>query len=366
MRVHLEGARFENARVPVSVLEELVRYKNLVSKAAIAKWVDDNPDRNVPDELIDGFDLTLTAIEPGSATNVLERHVSAEFEDSYSAGQNDVDQLLEGLFSHDISVTSFPDWADDESLWQLGTSLNPGENLSIISKESARRTVSFTREQRDRVLPSFRDAVKEHKKPLRINEEGFVVGRIRLVDSASKSFKLTSGKETIHGRYSSSHAAEAIGAVIDKETNGEETFVRITGSIRLADGVPTLIRSTDSVEIITSEPVPRRSRILEIAKLNRGWVDGFYGEPVAVDALKSALNLSAKIYEEEPVKEPEIFPTEDGEIEFQWIVNSVFISLTPQIDGSFLFELISKGDSQEIHLKSWEEVKRELDGAGVY
>lgn len=128
-----------------------------------------------------------------------------------------------------------------------------------------------------------------------------------------------------------------------------------------------MIRSTDGVEITTSELVPRLSRILEIAKLNRGWVDGFSGEPVAVNTLKSALNLCAKIYEEKPVKEPGIFPTEDGEIEFQWIVNSVFISLTPQIDGSFLFELGSgEGDYREIHLESWEEVKKELDRAGVY
>ncbi|MDO5372350.1 MAG: hypothetical protein Q4F10_02765 [Corynebacterium glutamicum] len=366
MRVHLEGARFENAHVPVSVFEELLRYKKLVLKAAAANWAEDNPDREVPDDLLEGFDLTLTAIEPGSATNVLERDVVSEFEDSYAAGQNDVDQLLEELFKQDLAVASFPDWADDEALWQLGSSLSPGDNLSIIPEESASRKVYFTREQRDQVLPSFREALKEYKKPLRTNEEGFVVGRIRQVDSGAKSFKLISGKNTVHGRYASSYAAETIGTVIGKETNGEETFVRVTGSIRLANGAPTLIRSTDDVEIITSEAVPRRSRILEIAKLTRGWVDGFYGEPVEVEVLKAALNLSAKIYEEQPAKEPEIFPTEDGEIEFQWIINSVFISLCPQVDGKFIFEQVSKGDSREYKFESWEEVKGELNKAGVY
>lgn len=365
--MHLEGARFKNAHVPVSVLEELLRYKNLVLKAAAAKWTDDNPEREVPDELIKGFDLTLTAIEPGSATNVLERPAITEFEDNYSAGQVDVDQLLEEIFNEDLSVASFPDWADDEALWQLGSSLDPGDNLSIIPGESRNRAVSFSREQRDRILPPFKEAVKEHKKPSRTNEEGFVVGRIRQVDTGAKSFKLTSGNKSIHGRYTSSESAGSIGSVIEREAKGEETFVRVTGSVRLADGEPTLIRSTDSVEIITSGPAPRRSRILDIAKLNRGWVDGFYGEPVSIEMLQAALDLSSKVYEEKLVIEPEIFPTEDGKIEFQWVVDSNFISLSPQEDGSYFFERISRNeDPQEEQLNNWDEVKNRLIETGVY
>ena len=100
----------------------------------------------------------------------------------------------------------------------------------------------------------------------------------------------------------------------------------------------------NSTEALRPTNSPRIERIATIAALEQGWVDGFYGEPVSVDELNSAIIFSEELQQRGELPFAEIFPNEDGEIEFQWASSKMVLSVHRTFSGEFEYHFKKRGE----------------------
>ena len=95
--LRLNGARFDNAKLPVETLEEIIRYKQLIIAAVEDLWQKEHPQEDVPESIKEGLQLSLTEVIEGSSIPLLERQGDSDFDDLYDDGKDVVDQLLRSV-----------------------------------------------------------------------------------------------------------------------------------------------------------------------------------------------------------------------------------------------------------------------------
>lgn len=59
------------------------------------------------------------------------------------------------------------------------------------------------------------------------------------------------------------------------------------------------------------------ARLQELSKIEKGWLDGEYGEPVKETSLRNA-DILLTVLEDEKLPYPSIYPTEQGDVLFEW------------------------------------------------
>ena len=101
------------------------------------------------------------------------------------------------------------------------------------------------------------------------------------------------------------------------------------------------MNSTEALRLTDS---PHIERIVAITALEQGWVDGFYGEPVSINELNSAIIFSEELQQRDELPFAEIFPNEDGEIEFQWASSKMVLSVHRTFSGEFEYHFKKRGE----------------------
>lgn len=100
--------------------------------------------------------------------------------------------------------------------------------------------------------------------------------------------------------------------------------------------------------------------LYKLTQLTDGWFDGFYGKHINESPLTDLIQIFEKFYDKK-LTLPAIFPTIDGNIQFEWSLNDYEISLYVEIESKkgelYLLNTINKTEIlEELNLnieKSW-------------
>jgi hypothetical protein len=321
-------------------LEELQRYERLVRKVAEQQWRAANPDRkSVPPQLADEFNLSIVAVEDGSAMPVLERDSISQSEwDPYLT---DATVLIEQAFQALIQGKSLPsgfDWLMSQDFRDFGASLQGGEAIEF--RPTSAYPIVYSAEVRDEVRERLGTPVVGRLE--NVTRRGAIAGRLVRLDADAKTFKFRRlgdpASKGINGKYSQPGLTADLRRIL--ESNSVAPVVRVTGDlIGPPDAPPIRIGSVASVELFEVDGMSSSARLIELAALEPGWNEG-HGMPVEFAALDAARDILLQLHQDS-LAMPSVFPLEDGGVQLEWaspeLVSSIEIS--PDVNFS-LFRLV--------------------------
>lgn len=353
VRLRFEGSRFDHAELPVPALQELIRFQNLITSAAQAQWEHHNPDQEPPTNFEEFFSLTLKRVEDGSAIPVLERETEDHsLDEIFGDSLDDVHSLFVDVYSDPEfdELSRFPEWANTDAFWQFGTSIENNESITLTNYTADDRKIKITSELRAKIIPKLQTRLKKIEAPQRETKyDGIVVGKVLRIDRQKKNFQLLnfSSKREMHVRFHNEKKGHIAAQSLADGMSGMQTYIRVLGDIRFADGKPEKVLKATNIDALKPTSSPRLDRIAEIAALEQGWVDGFYGEPLDIDELNSAIIFSEELEKIGDLPFAEIFPNEEGEIEFQWANPKMVLSARRTPSGKFEYHFKKRGHPGE-------------------
>lgn len=336
--IKLEGARFEGADIPVDSLQEIIRYKTLIVAAAVEHWHQQNPNDEAPESLKNGLDLTLTEVVPGSAVPVLERPAGSDYEEEFEIGKDAVDQLLRNANTGKITKSAFPAWANIPEFWAFGSSLEASETLYVPAPVKGGAASA-------EVTP---DSRRENIEPLKTEVRGersetfeAVKGQVIALNAESCSFDITTPQNgQIHGRYRTADLTKSLREVIGSSTNAE--VVLVLGRTGLKDGVLEKIHEAEFVVPTGSPYAGSAERLLELALLEDGWLDGA-GNKLPPKLLRIGARVLAVLYRSD-LRAPSLFPTEEGGLSLEWSSPEYVYNIEIENDGSIVAYSLNPGE----------------------
>ncbi|WP_155942965.1 hypothetical protein [Mycobacterium sp. 141] len=348
-RVRMVGDDFENGRIPVRSLDEIVRYRALVLRAAAEQWREANEGRDLPEDFEENFDLVLTDVEPGSAVSVLERPSVGIYDNFYDQGRDLVEQDLELAASPSadaeiISLLEYKEFRD------FGSSLQDDERIEIRSPETEGQrarvvelTPSTSRHIRERLVPAY----KKLTKPERHTEIGWIVGRLTAINADNKNYTIVSDTYgTVNGRYKDEEILADLKAVLGSSEGAP--VVRMYGRLRFANTRLERILDITKLQLLEIDGQPWSRRFIELANLEAGWHDDYLdSEVVAFSALDGARNVLLHVLEK-GIAQPGIFPTVEGGVSLEWATSRRVTTIEISPDADFELFQMTRGETEPV------------------
>ncbi len=327
--LRLRGGRYEQPGMPLESLPELARYERLVVDIARGLWKQDNPERQrAPRGFKNRLQLRLTGIEDGSVVPVLERVLATTdtdpLVDEVSGVFEDARDLLEEAFLAIAQGLDLPPRLPRRALAGLtrfGSSLR--ENERVEFRHASAAPIVYSQGVRRRLLA--RTAAQ------RFEVEAAVAGRVTGLDLERQTFVLTNlHGRPVEGAYEDEGLRPDFREVLDSAS--EAPVVRVEGrlTVTAADEVEKVTDVT-SVELFALPEAPWAPRLLYLAHLRDGWLDG-HGRAPSYVALDAARDLLMRLQERKELGAmPGVFPTEEGGIQLEWASGDrvVSVEVTP-------------------------------------
>lgn len=341
--MRLRGGRFERRGFPLEALPELARYERLVLDVAKVLWKQSNPDRRrVPRGFAEQLQLRLTEVESGSVIPVLERgappgQIPGPLMDDVSGIFEQARDLIEDTFAAITAGLEMPASLPLEALAgfvRFGSTLRNDERIEF--RAGTDHPILYSQQVRRRLLA--RSAVE------RFQIEGLMGGRVTSVDADARTFVVTTfdGRK-VPGTYVDETVHDDLLAVLNSQAKAP--VVRLEGilTVNAADEV----HGIDDVRSVELFELPERAwgkRLLELAHLGPGWLDGG-GEPVAFSALDAAREV-LQLLDDAAVDPPAITPTEDGGVHLEWSDPSRVVSAEFSADLDILLHRYDASGSE--------------------
>lgn len=317
-RLRLTGGRYEGAGFPVDGLPELIQYERLVMDVAKAVWLRDHPNRKrVPKGFTNVVGLRLIDVERGSTIPVLIRPDTqntlpdVDPPDILDQAQELVDLAFREIVEYNRLPENFPTGLTGHFL-RLGRTLQDNEAIEFGVPKSE-RVARYTQSLRRRFLTASQD------KDFPV--DGVLVGQITALDTNDLTLSITDLRgHIIPASYTDDALTPDIKEVFDRYDLAPIVRLDCTQLIASNEDIKKVedIRSIDVM--ISTEDIPGRERLLELLRLEKGWLDG-EGESIDLQAVERTRDLleDARKYN---LPEPGIFPRTDGSIQIQWITKS--------------------------------------------
>jgi len=331
-RLRLTGGRFDAPGFPLDGLAELAQYETLVVDVAKAIWLSDHQDRKrVPKGFASAIGLRLFGVRDGSSIPVLGRPVDGSGEldidppSVVDQAQDLIDEAFLSIVERNQLPAAFPSRAQD-ALVRLGKSLRAGEAIEIGAVRDYGTVARYSQAVRTRFL---RDNQR-----VPFSREGVVVGRITALDTDKLVLTITDMSGALIGaRFSDEALTEDLLEVFNRRDHAP--FVRIECTQRIdGDGHVQAVDDISALEVfLPSHPGPTASRLVELLRLDEGWLDG---EGLRPDLL--ALEFARDLVEacgELGLPDPSIYPRPDGGLQVQWIDESDVWTAELGPDGIF-------------------------------
>lgn len=342
LKPKLVGGRFEGHAIPLDFLRDLSALNDIILEGARAAYLKANPERSrLPKGFADDFTLSLSGVEQGSAMPkitlffaLLGAAPSPTVEYLHQAREN----LVSGIRAA-AEGGQAADYLTPKALTQFknfGERLRDGEAIEFQSDGTP---VRFTKEVRRKLLLSA-PGVEE------VSEEVALRGLVWRTDQKEREFviKLADGAE-VSGPMAGDHYDNIIDATKDYR-KGVRIFLQGMGS-RNRQGKLLRIDSIESSSVL--EPLDIHARLEELRHLKQGWLDG-EGKPFDPDGM-DWLEGSVRDHYAAGMPLPHIYPSPDGQILFEWKINSrsasLEINLAERTGYWHVFDLKSRGDSSE-------------------
>ncbi len=170
--------------------------------------------------------------------------------------------------------------------------------------------------------------------------DGTLVGRVTALDTNSLSFTLTDlAGRNIPASYSDQALTPDLLDVFNMQTAAPVIRLECAQSIA-SDQTVRSIEDVHSLEVfLAAEGVPGRERLLELLRLEHGWLDG-EGEPPDLMALEQARELLREA-DQKGLPEPGVFPLLDGAVQVQWITESDVWTARVERDARILVDYLA-------------------------
>lgn len=322
-----EGGRFEQEGLPLAALREVEAYRDILVDIAKAVYFRDNPDRKrVPRGFESRFRLRLTEVRGGSVTPVLEREHTGELflDDEFAKAAEFAADVVAAATENRALPTL--DGFDNAGLARLGRTLRPSERL-VLRASSPQRSV-LGASARERLRSAGGSAVKEVKR---------LVGRVTEVDAARERFtlRLADSDVTCGGSFEASRDLPILRQLLtDDYTSGPllALVAEVTFSGEMIpsrwDNVESATETTEEYERAFAELT---NHLGGLTSLSDGWFDDVSKAPSA-ESVSLASEIATAL-QGVGLQPPFAFPTPDGGVSLEWIVESLQIGATIRSDG---------------------------------
>ncbi|MFD4440752.1 hypothetical protein ACFWPK_13375 [Nocardia sp. NPDC058519] len=345
-RVTMAGDSFEGGHLPIRSLEELRRYQDLVIQAAKLLWKDGHPESELPEGFEQAFELSLAAIEQGSAISILERPGISDFDDYYSAGRDELERELSTILSADPDP--YPDFdrlplLEIPEFQTFGSSLRPHEEIVITRSRVTEKEVVITRETSQYVIKPLADEYRKWKSA-RYSEIGWIVGRLVAIDADRSSFTINSiDHGRVNGRYKDSEILADLKAVLG--SSAKAPVMRMRANLRFAREKLDRVLDVQAVELLEIDGEPWSRRLIELASLQDGWhEESPDSKSIAFSALDGARDV-LRFARDKAIPTPGLFPMDDGSVNIEWASPSYVISI--EIDPELEFSIYETGSERK-------------------
>ncbi|WP_141305723.1 hypothetical protein [Sinomonas atrocyanea] len=318
----------------------------------------------MPEDFAEGMHLTLSDVEDGSATSVLERPQARAYEkynDYYEAGRVDVEQTLEHL--HEYLVVSPEDRSkadvsgfyllDEPAFLNLGASMPLGSKFEILTP-SLKDGIEVSSELREMVMLPFaerRQTISDPPKPARrVEKGGEIAGHIIKVNADTRSFSMVTAKYggiQVRGTYKKDSLTADIRQLLERKEHGP--LARVKGTLHFEGERLERLDNVTEVQLLETGKNPWSNRFFTLAALGAGWedADAQAGAPIAFPALDAAGQILLECESIDRVL-PGIFPLTDGGVQLEWATSQRVTSIEISPDVRFtLFDLLTETNQVE-------------------
>lgn len=352
------GKRFEQHRLPVSLLEDLAAFEDLLVEMAKYIYLEENPSRQrVPRGFTDGISLQLSSIESGSAIPVLM--LASSHAGLFPAGnvayfEKARDRIISSIEAAHTgnTVTEFLPEPFLGYFNRIGKNLQEderiefslGSNTTTLSKQIRKRIV-LASSQITEVISSFdiRCAISE-------------------LNKARNTFEIAYQGKTIKADIQPEHRAQ-IWKAFENYENNQKVQISGTGKFDKSDNLTSIV-SLDHISLVDSLDVS--TRLEEISGLQDGWLDGEGMAPSADGLVWLRDSLNNNLDPALPL--PYLFPTADGGILAEWKNADYDISLEFDLEKrtSYIYVLaLNSGAITEDFIElptddSWSKINQRL------
>lgn len=350
-RLRLTGGRYEGPGFPIDGLPELVQYERLVADVAKELWLEKHANRRrVPRGFFNVIALRLTEVREGSAIPVLIRpQVPNTLPDvdprsALDDAQDLIDKAFREIVTKNRLPEDFPESLTSHFL-RLGRTLQGLEAIEF-GKPGSDSRVRYTQAIRKRFLT----ATQNKDFPL----DGMLVGKITALDTDGLTLTLSdmAGRK-IPGSYTDGTMTQDLLAVFNQHESAPIVRLECTQTLG-SDGRVKSIEEILNLEVfLTAEDTIGRHKLLDLLRLEEGWLDGEGAVPDLI-ALERARDM-LRLIDAQQLPEPGVFPRLDGSVQLQWITTTDIWTARIPSEGAIAIDYLavesdSAGESEALTL----------------
>lgn len=348
----LEGHRFDDHTLPVSMLEDFSAFEELVFELAKKIYLEKNPSRKrVPKGFTENVYLKLSSIEEGSTipkiliaaitsltTPTIPMHNTENFS-YFELAREKVFELVENVNAgKSIEIeTKFLNYFN-----RIGKNLEEGETIDFLNEPSSSRNIKFNKNTRRKILLSRNENLEYSEK---IKENILIPS----IDKKNQIFKIEINGNIIECPFTKDFQDTILTAFQEYE-NKTLVSIKATGVFNENNKL-IHIEDIESMDIL--DPFDISVRLSELSNLEDKWYDGIDGKALNNEKLELFKNYFENYYNND-LTLPAIFPTINGDIVLEWKKDNNEISLEVNLSKFnstlFYFEMENDGNDFEEQL----------------
>jgi len=347
LKPKLEGHRFDDHTLPVSMLEDFSAFEELVFELAKKIYLEKNPSRKrVPKGFTENVYLKLSNIEEGSTipkiliaavTSLTSPTIPIQNAENFSyfeQAREKVFELVENVNAgKSIEIeTKFLNYFN-----RIGKNLEEGETIDFLNEPSSSRNIKFNKNTRRKILLSRNENLEYSEK---IKENILIPS----IDKKNQIFKIEINGNIIECPFTKDFQ-ETILTAFQEYENKTLVSIKATGVFNENNKL-IHIEDIESMDIL--DPFDISVRLSELSKLEDKWYDGINGKALNNERLELFKNYFENYFNND-LTLPAIFPTINGDIVLEWKKDYNEISLDVNLSNfnSSLFYFEMQNDDND-------------------
>jgi len=359
----LEGHRFDDHTLPVSLLEDFSAFEELVFELAKKIYLDQNPQRKrVPKGFTDNVYLKLSKIEEGStipqiliavATSISSPTIPIANDEYFSYFETARDKVFELVENANSGKSAEMDSKFLNYFSRIGKNLEDGESIDFLNSSSSSRNVKLNKNTRRKILLSREEKLVYSE----IIHENVLIS---LIDKKNKIFHVEL-KESTFEQPIIDDFSDTIYLAFQEYENKTLVSLKATGIFNEHNKL-VHIEDIQSMDILDGYDI--NVRLQNLFQLEDKWYDGIQGKAINKEKANIFENYF-KNYFNSNLQLPAIFPMLNGDLVLEWKKDEIEISLEVKLNNlnSELFYFDMDNDEndfqQEINLNidsEWEKI----------
>jgi hypothetical protein len=343
----LTGKRFDKHTVPVEVLQDFAALQELIVDLAKKIYLDENQARKrVPKGFTDGITLSLQEVEEGSAilnfvlgTAMAATPILGNDSNTYAYFEKAKDKVIEAIATAEDggNVRDVLNVKHISYFNRIGRNLKEDEVISF--NPNTPKVANLNKLTRHRIVQSLSEDAS-------YTDNFDFVAPIAGIDQIDKLFSVLIDGQKIPAKLDQNNYKLISATFTDLYS---QKYVSIKGEgVYDRNSRLTKINSITNLDIL--DPLDVSLRITELSELKNGWYNNEGQGPDAKSLWKFEQLFKENYGSNLPL--PTIFPTLEGNIQLEWTIASIEISLEVNL-STFISELVSVNtetqDVQELY-----------------